>query len=187
MQIIYIYIISPFKCKRTFINNVWEYGWSYFSLNCFVLNGGSVIQVFHGITHLLGSSQSAVEQSNFFEGVHSNLSGGCGLSYHRVSSSVKTKGLFQSIISLDPNFEVKVFSKYLSLVSSAAFINKYLLAAVAPSSAFKQFKESIIAYSIKILCVFSIFVWLYFNLYFIYFYFLRQILCTSLSWNNSVD
>ena len=28
-EIIHIYIISPFKCKRKFINNIWEYGHSY--------------------------------------------------------------------------------------------------------------------------------------------------------------
>ena len=134
----------------------------------------------------------------FFEGVHSNLSGGRGLSYHigieaihRVSSSVKTKEEppFQSIISLDPSSEVKVFSTYLSWISSAAFINKYLLAGLAPYSSFKHFKKSIITYNIKIFCVFFIFMWLYFNLYFLYFYFdfQRQVLCISLSWNNSVD
>ena len=115
MQIIHIYIISPFKCKRTFINNIWEYGHSFFPPNCFVLYGGTVIQVFHGITCVPDSSQSAVERSNFFEGVHSNLSEEHGLSYHigieaihRVSSSVKTKEdpPFQSIIFLDPNSEV---------------------------------------------------------------------------------
>ena len=52
-----------------------------------------------------------------FEGVHRNLSGGHGLSYHigteailMVSPSVKTKEepLFQMIISLDTNSEVIV-------------------------------------------------------------------------------
>ena len=62
MQIIHIYIISPFKCK-TFINNVWEYGRSFFSPNCFVLYGSAVNQVFYGVFYVLGSFQSAVEQS----------------------------------------------------------------------------------------------------------------------------
>ena len=65
MQIIHIYIISPFKCKRTFINNIWEYGRSYFSPNFFLLYRGAVNQVFHGINCVLDSSQSTVEQSNF--------------------------------------------------------------------------------------------------------------------------
>ena len=94
MQIIHIYIISPFKYKRTFINNIWEYGSSYFSPNCFVLNGNTINQVFYGVTWVPGSFQSAVEWSNFLR----VFTGGRGLSYHigieaiqRVSSSVKAK------------------------------------------------------------------------------------------------
>ena len=64
------------------------------------------------------------------------------------SVETKAKPLLQSYISFDFNFEVKVLSKYLSWINSAAFINKKLLVVVAPSSAFKQFKESIKIYSI---------------------------------------
>ena len=69
------------------------------------------------------------------------------------------------------NFEFKVFSKYLSWINSAAFISKYLLSAVNPSSAFKQFKDNTITYNIQILSVFFIFMWFYFKLNFFYFIF----------------
>ena len=78
--------------------------------------------------------------------------------YSKLTANIKLNGEKQSDIPFDFSFEAKVFSKNLSWVISAAFINKSLSAAVAPSSTFKQFKESIIAYSIKILCVFSIFI-----------------------------
>ena len=45
-----------------------------------LVDWGAVNQVFHGISCVLGSSQSAVGQSNFFEGVLGNLSGCHGIS-----------------------------------------------------------------------------------------------------------
>ena len=65
-------------------------------------------------------------------------------------------------------FEVKVFSKYKDWVHLATFIIKCSLAALAPSSIIKQFKDSTVTYSIQILCVFSIFAWLFFSIYFIF-------------------
>ena len=51
---------SPFKCKQTIFDNIWEHGHSYFFPNCFLLFGGAVNQVFYGESCVLGSSQSAV-------------------------------------------------------------------------------------------------------------------------------
>ena len=66
IQIIHIYIISHFKCERTIINNILEYGCSYFSPNFFLLYRGAVNHVFHDITCVKGSFQSAVERSTFW-------------------------------------------------------------------------------------------------------------------------
>ena len=53
----------------------------FFSPNCFLLYGGTVNQVFHGFSCVLGSSQSVVEQSNILRGFTETFRG-CGLSYH---------------------------------------------------------------------------------------------------------
>ena len=98
---------------------------------------------------------------------------------HNLSFSVETKAksLLQSNISFDFNFEVKIFSKYLSWINLAAFISKYLLAAVAPYSAVKQFKESIITYSIQTILtsISFIFTFTFWDRFFVYIW---------LSWNS---
>ena len=58
MQSIHLYSISPFKCKQTFINNIWEYG--------------------HSFLH----TASALCWENMLGGAHSNLSGDLGVSNH---------------------------------------------------------------------------------------------------------
>ena len=75
MQIIHIYIISSFKCKERFTNNIWEYECSFFPY-CFLLIGGTVNQVFHGVSCVLVSTLSAVWQSNFLRVLTATFHGG---------------------------------------------------------------------------------------------------------------
>ena len=73
----------------------------------------------------------------------------------------KAKHLLQNNIPFDLNFEVKAFSKYRGWIKLAVFIIKCLLAAVAPSSAVKQFKHNHIQYPDS-LCIFRLYVAHYF-------------------------
>ena len=89
---------------------------------------------------------------------------------------IQTKIRFPSSLSLDLNFEAKVFLKCISWINLAALIIKCILAAVILSSAIKQCKDNSMAFSIQILCVFSLYMWPFITLFLLSFvsFFPRQ-------------
>ena len=85
MQSIDLYSISPFKCKQTFINNIWEFGDSSLQTFSYFLLG----EVFLGVHGKLSAGVcGGLDSSN-----HISLE-----AIHRFSYSVETKAepLFQA-------------------------------------------------------------------------------------------
>ena len=94
-------------------------------------------------------------------------------------SGKEKKALFQSNISFDSNFGIKI-----SLCQFNLEVHTMKCLSVLSSFILKKFKENTIIYIIQSLCIYSIFTWLIiftlllFNIYYLYFFnLLLSILC----------